>query len=61
MLSRLARHVVEFLKREDGPTAVEYCVMLASIVTVCIAAITIIGNRTEANFDALASQLTASS
>ena len=61
MGSRLLRHVVEFLKREDGPTAVEYCVLLASIVTVCIAAITVIGNRTEANFDMLNAQLSASS
>lgn len=60
MLSRLTAHVVEFLKREDGPTAVEYCVLLAGIVTVCLLAITVIGNRTEANFDSLASQLSSS-
>jgi pilus assembly protein Flp/PilA len=28
-----------FLRREDGPTAVEYAVMLALIIVVCIAAI----------------------
>lgn len=60
MFSRLTAYVVEFLKREDGPTIVEYCVLLATIVTVCIVAITVIGNRTEANFDALASRLTSS-
>nr|MCU0705765.1 Flp family type IVb pilin [Fimbriiglobus sp.] len=38
----LVRPAVEFLKREDGPTAVEYAVMLALIVVVCIAAITAI-------------------
>jgi pilus assembly protein Flp/PilA len=37
--------VVNFLKREDGPTAVEYAVMLALIIVVCIAAITTIGTK----------------
>lgn len=60
MLSRLTAPVVEFLKREDGPTTIEYCVLLAGIVTVCLLAITVIGNRTEANFDSLASQLSSS-
>jgi pilus assembly protein Flp/PilA len=36
---------VNFLKREDGPTAVEYAVMLALIVVVCIAAVTTLGNN----------------
>ena len=39
---------VHFLKREEGPTAVEYAVMLALIVVVCIAAITTIGQNTTA-------------
>ena len=37
------RKAVEFLRKEDGPTAVEYAVMLALIVVVCIAAITQVG------------------
>ena len=32
--------LLHFLKNEDGPTAVEYAVMLALIIVVCIAAIT---------------------
>ena len=32
MMSRLARCLVAFLKNEDGPTAVEYAVMLALII-----------------------------
>ena len=35
--------MVSFLKNEDGPTAVEYAVMLALIVVVCITAITTLG------------------
>jgi len=34
-----------FLKNEDGPTAVEYAVMLALIIVVCIGAITTLGNN----------------
>ncbi len=37
--------LVKFLKSEDGPTAVEYAVMLALIIVVCIAAITTLGTN----------------
>ena len=37
--------LVNFLQREDGPTAVEYAVMLALIVVVCITAITTLGTN----------------
>jgi pilus assembly protein Flp/PilA len=42
--------VVNFLQREDGPTAVEYAVMLALIIVVCIAAITTLGNNAKTTF-----------
>lgn len=35
-----------FLRREDGPTAVEYAVLLAGIILVCISAITLVGGET---------------
>ena len=41
---------VEFLRTEDGPTAVEYAVMLALIIVVCIAAITALGSNANATF-----------
>ena len=41
---------VSFLKAEDGPTAVEYAVMLALIVVVCIAAITTLGSNANSTF-----------
>jgi pilus assembly protein Flp/PilA len=50
MPGKLARSVVEFLKKEDGPTAVEYAVMLALIIVVCIAAITTIGTNANETF-----------
>ena len=49
-MSKVTRRVVEFLKREDGPTAVEYAVMLALIIVVCIAAITALGSNASQTF-----------
>ena len=54
MLSNLKRGVVKFLTSEDGPTAVEYAVMLALIVVVCIAAITTLGSSSRATFQNVA-------
>jgi pilus assembly protein Flp/PilA len=51
MLSRITRSVVSFLKREDGPTAVEYAVMLALIIVVCITAITTLGTNAKGTFN----------
>jgi len=49
-MRKFAERVVNFLKREDGPTAVEYAVMLALIIVVCIAAITALGSNANATF-----------
>ena len=51
MLTRFASRVVNFLKREDGPTAVEYAVMLALIIVVCIAAISALGSNASNTFN----------
>ena len=59
-LRQTAREVVTFLKREDGPTAVEYAVMLALIVVVCIAAITAIGSASNQTFSTVGSALAPS-
>jgi len=53
----LTKNVVNFLKREDGPTAVEYAVMLALIVVVCIAAITAIGGASNQTFSQVGSAI----
>ncbi len=50
MFPRLNQAIVNFLRREDGPTAVEYAVMLALIVVVCITAITTLGNNAKTTF-----------
>ena len=46
----LSQSLVSFLKAEDGPTAVEYAVMLALIIVVCIAAITTLGQNANNTF-----------
>ncbi len=53
----LAKKVQRFLVSEDGPTAVEYAVMLALIVIVCLTAIQSIGTNVNTTFEAVASQL----
>jgi len=49
-MRQLKLAVVNFMKREDGPTAVEYAVMLALIVVVCITAITALGTNANKTF-----------
>jgi pilus assembly protein Flp/PilA len=49
--------LVNFLKNEDGPTAVEYAVMLALIVVVCIAAITTLGSNANSTFSFVGSAI----
>ena len=56
-MKTLTRNVVEFLKQEDGPTAVEYAVMLALIIVVCIAAITAIGTNANSTFSTVGSAI----
>ena len=52
-MKAFAAKVHRFLKSEDGPTAVEYAVMLALIVVVCLTAIGGVGGTTEATFTAV--------
>ena len=59
-MATLQRHLVEFLKKEDGPTAVEYAVMLALIVVVCISAITTLGQNASGTFANVALNTAAS-
>jgi pilus assembly protein Flp/PilA len=54
-MRKLTKFAVEFLKREDGPTAVEYAVMLALIIVVCIAAIATLGSNANLTFSKVGS------
>jgi len=49
--------VKKFLVSEDGPTAVEYAVMLALIVIVCLTAIGTIGTNANVKFEEAAAAL----
>jgi len=53
----LTKSLVSFLKAEDGPTAVEYAVMLALIIVVCIAAVTTLGGNANSTFSFIGSGL----
>ncbi len=49
--------VKRFLASEDGPTAVEYAVMLALIVVVCLTAIQAIGTNANTTFNKAANAI----
>jgi pilus assembly protein Flp/PilA len=53
LMRNISSKIVAFLKKEDGPTAVEYAVMLALIVVVCIAAITTLGTNANDTFSSV--------
>jgi pilus assembly protein Flp/PilA len=54
---RMFEKLVNFVKDEDGPTAVEYAVMLALIVVVCITAITALGTAASNTFNNTATRI----
>ena len=54
-MRKFEQFVVNFLKAEDGPTAVEYAVMLALIIVVCIGAITTLGSNANTTFNSVGS------
>jgi pilus assembly protein Flp/PilA len=56
-MKSLAKKVQRFLVSEDGPTAVEYAVMLALIIIVCLAAITQLGQAVNTTFTNVAGQI----
>ena len=61
MFAQIRQALVNFVKKEDGPTAVEYAVMLALIIVVCITAITALGTNTNKTFTKVSTTLAASS
>jgi pilus assembly protein Flp/PilA len=53
-MRQFSQSMVKFLRNEDGPTAVEYAVMLALIIVVCITAITALGSNANNTFSYVA-------
>jgi pilus assembly protein Flp/PilA len=54
-MRQLGQFAINFLKNDDGPTAVEYAVMLALIIVVCITAITTLGTNANGTFNRVGS------
>jgi pilus assembly protein Flp/PilA len=59
-MKSLALKVQRFLVSEDGPTAVEYAVMLALIIIVCLTAIGTIGTNAKTTFTNVGASLKGS-
>jgi pilus assembly protein Flp/PilA len=57
MLNSFVAGVKKFIVSEDGPTAVEYAVMLALIVIVCLTAVQAIGTNANTKFQAASTAL----
>ena len=57
-MSKFLARFQQFLSDDSGPTAVEYAVMLALIIVVCIAAITTLGSNANSTFSFVGSSLT---
>jgi len=53
-MNKFLLHARRFLVSEDGPTAVEYAVMLALIIVVCLTAIQAIGTNANTTFNSVA-------
>jgi len=60
-MKKFLQHTREFLVNEDGPTAVEYAVMLALIIVVCLTAIQAIGTNANTTFNSVATAMPGSS
>jgi len=55
----MRNRIRRFLADDDGPTAVEYAVMLALIITICIGSIQILGTKTTTSFETFSNSLDA--
>jgi pilus assembly protein Flp/PilA len=60
-MRKFTQALVSFLKNEDGPTAVEYAVMLALIIVVCITAVATLGSNAANTFTTVGQQVGAAS
>jgi pilus assembly protein Flp/PilA len=59
--SNIVKRLVRFLTKEDGPTAVEYSVMLALVIVVCLTAIGTLGTQANGTFSTAGSKIKACS
>jgi pilus assembly protein Flp/PilA len=60
-MRKYSKAIANFIQREDGPTAVEYAVMLALIIVVCLTAITTLGSSANSTFTSVGTKLGSAS
>ena len=58
-MSSVANVIIDFIHKEDGPTAVEYAVMLALIIVVCLVAIQLLGQNANSAFGTVGASIGA--
>lgn len=59
-MRQLRQFVANFLSQEDGPTAVEYAVILALIVAACVSSVTALGANASGSFTKVSTKLVVS-
>jgi pilus assembly protein Flp/PilA len=47
---RLLSRLLKLVRNDDGPTAVEYAIMLSLIIVVCFASVRLLGRQTRRDF-----------
>jgi pilus assembly protein Flp/PilA len=57
----ILQRIKRFVRSEDGPTAVEYAVMLSLIIVICLGAVRTIGENASSTFSAVATQISGPS
>lgn len=57
MFQAMAKRVQRFVAAEDGPTSVEYALLLALIVIICMTSIQSIGTNASASFTKVSAKL----
>jgi len=50
-MNSFAKKVIRFLAAEDGPTSVEYAMMLMLVFLACLAVVNVLGQSTADNFE----------
>lgn len=56
-MKNITESIKNFLKEEDGPTAVEYAVMMALIIVVCMGTIATLGGEANTKFQQVSDQI----
>ena len=60
-MSAIASRIRRFLASEDGPTAVEYAVMLALIIVACITIVSSLGTSVSSTFSTVNNSMSGGS